>query len=62
MRQAILSNKNDQLKIVEVHLPANRGRHLLVRIVASLVSKGAEKHILEMIGESSRLPPPGARR
>ena len=52
VKRVIQSYKSGQLNIVEVPLPANRAGHLLVRTVASLVSVGTEKYMLELAQKS----------
>lgn len=52
MKQILQSYKTGELAIVDVPTPALKSGHVLVRNVASLVSVGTEKHMLEMAKKS----------
>ena len=52
MKQVIQSYKTGELMVAEVPAPALRSGCVLVRNVASLVSAGTEKHMLELAKKS----------
>ena len=52
MKQVLQSYKSGVLKLTEVPIPALKGGHVLVRTVASLVSVGTEKYMLELARKS----------
>ncbi len=52
MKQLIQSYKTGEIRLVDVPVPSVKRGHILVKTMASLVSIGTEKHMLEMAKKS----------
>jgi len=52
MKQLIQSYKTGELRLVELPVPSVKRGHILVKTMASLVSIGTEKHMIEMAKKS----------